>query len=436
MEIIALLQPVNHLLDKTTMRQLVLIVNAMIAMTGRVTMLGISRWTEKGGSYRTIQRFFQTTIEWSKLNWHLFLEHRYTQGEYVAMAGDHTVVTKSGKQTHGLGYFFSSIQNKPVKGLEFFSLSMINISRRESTPILMEQTIRVKSNVSENEEVSTAPAEKRKRGRPKGSKNKNHRDIKLPAHLEVIQKHIASTLAMIGQKVHVRYMLLDGAFGNNNAVQMSRRCSLHLISKLRFDAALYYPYKGPQKRRKYGEKVNPHQISEHYLVSQIHEDEFETRIYGFQARSKKFPDLLNIAVIQRINHKTNKICHVILFSSDLDLDTKELVDFYALRFQIEFNFRDAKQFWGLEDFMNTKETHVNNAANLAMFMVNASHALSDQMSASESSMSILDLKSYFRGRKYVKEVLKYLPNKPDVFLIETLFAKVGLLGSINCLNSP
>jgi hypothetical protein len=25
-------------------------------------MLGISRWTEKGGSYRTVQRYFQTTI--------------------------------------------------------------------------------------------------------------------------------------------------------------------------------------------------------------------------------------------------------------------------------------------------------------------------------------------------------------------------------------
>jgi putative transposase len=28
------------------------------------------------------------------------------------------------------------------------------------------------------------------------------------------------------------------------------------------------------------------------------------------------------------------------------------VDYYSLRFQIEFNFRDAKQYWGLEDFMN------------------------------------------------------------------------------------
>ena len=28
-----------------------------------------------------------------------------------------------------------------------------------------------------------------------------------------------------------------------------------------------------------------------------------------------------------------------------------VIDYYSLRFQIEFNFRDAKQFWGLEDFI-------------------------------------------------------------------------------------
>ena len=43
--------------------------------------------------------------------------------------------------------------------------------------------------------------------------------------------------------------------------------------------------------------------------------------------------------------------------------------------QIEFNFRDVKQFWGLEDFMNLGHTAVTNAANLSFFMVNLSHYL-------------------------------------------------------------
>ena len=81
MDIIILLQTISHLQSKTTWRQQTLIVEAMLSMTGQVTMRGISRWTEKGGSYRTIQRFFGTMIAWPQLNFHLFIAHRYQQGE-------------------------------------------------------------------------------------------------------------------------------------------------------------------------------------------------------------------------------------------------------------------------------------------------------------------------------------------------------------------
>jgi len=40
-------------------------------------------------------------------------------------------------------------------------------------------------------------------------------------------------------------VVLDGHFGNHHALQMARQHHLHLISKLRYDAALYFPYTGP-----------------------------------------------------------------------------------------------------------------------------------------------------------------------------------------------
>src|SRR6266550_7949185 len=53
----------------TTIRQFSRIALAMLAMTGRVTMLGIARWTGDGGSYRTVQRFFVTALPWAALFW-------------------------------------------------------------------------------------------------------------------------------------------------------------------------------------------------------------------------------------------------------------------------------------------------------------------------------------------------------------------------------
>jgi putative transposase len=68
-------------------------------------------------------------------------------------------------------------------------------------------------------------------------------------------------------------------------------------------------------------------------------------------------------VIVKTNLKTSKTAHVVLFSSDLSLGYEQLIDYYRLRFQIEFNFRDAKQYWGLEEFMSVKERPVDNSAN-------------------------------------------------------------------------
>jgi len=109
-------------------------------------------------------------------------------------------------------------------------------------------------------------------------------------------------------------------------------------------------------------------------ISQVHncERRLQTNIYQAQVLHHDFPVLLNVVVIVKKNLVTQAWSHVIQFSSDLVLSDENLVDYYSLRFQIEFNFRDAKQFWGLEDFMNVKPTAVTNAANLSLFMVNLS----------------------------------------------------------------
>ena len=80
MDIITLLHVLRQGLDTTTIRRLGVIVRAMLTMTGRITMLGLCRWAEKGGSYRTIQRFYNTTIPWGTALWLFFKAHLYQAG--------------------------------------------------------------------------------------------------------------------------------------------------------------------------------------------------------------------------------------------------------------------------------------------------------------------------------------------------------------------
>ncbi|MGH2592360.1 MAG: IS4 family transposase, partial [Anaerolineae bacterium] len=128
---------------------------------------------------------------------------------------------------------------------------------------------------------------------------------------------------------------------------------------------------------------------------------------------------------------TQATAHVILFSTDLQLPCDQLIDFYTLRFQIEFNFRDAKQFWGLEDFMNVTPTAVTNAANLSLFMVNRSDCLVRDFRRSDPDFSLLDLKASCRGHKYVEETIQLLPQKPEPILLAQIFDTVAALGRIH-----
>jgi len=367
------------------------------------------------------------------VNWFFIRHHLLDPADTILIGGDESVVTKSGQKTYGLDRFFSSLYGKPMPGLSFFSLSLISVKERTSYPVMMEQVI--KEQEGQPTQKRTSQKKARKRGRPKGSKNKNRRDVALKPYLVYIQTMLKELLSLIETDLPVIYCVMDGAFGNNNALQMVRQCSLHLISKLRCDTALYFPYDGEQKQRgtnkKYGDKLNYNHIPAKYLKATNIVDGIQTNIYQMTMWHKLFPDRLNVVIIVKINLKTHTCAHVVLFSSDLALAYDKLIDYYRLRFQIEFNFRDAKQFWGLEDFMNVNQTPVYNAANLAMFMVNISQALLQYFRPTCPTFSVNDLKAHFRGRKYVTETLKLLPQMPEPIFIDRIFANIAQIGRIN-----
>ena len=412
---IALLRCLAPALTLTTLRQFSRIALALLTMTGRVTMRGMARWTGQGGSYRTVQRFFATTLPWASLFWLFFRAHLLRRTDTYLLGGDETVVTKAGKHTHGLDRFFASLYGKPVPGLAFFALSLISTQRRRSFPIQIEQVVRTEgekaaARAKRMAKASPAPARKRPPGRPKGSTTKAKTAVALTPELMRIQTMVLQVLARIGTRFPLTYLVLDGHFGNNSALQMARHCHLHPISKLRSDSALYLPYEGPYAgrgpRRIYGDKLAPQAIPARYLRQTTTDGGLETRIYQLEARHKTFAHPLNVVLIVKTNLQTHAQAQVLLFSSDLALPFAHVIDYYGLRFQLEFNFREAKQHWGLEDFMQTNPVAVTNAANLSLFMVNLAERVLQDVRQRHPDWSVLDLKAHCRGTKYVEETIK------------------------------
>ena len=84
MDIVTLFACFSTFASNTSIGQVAVIANAMLSMTGRITMLSLSRWTGEGGSYRTILRFFATKSAWQELQVKFFRTQIFNKAdEYI-----------------------------------------------------------------------------------------------------------------------------------------------------------------------------------------------------------------------------------------------------------------------------------------------------------------------------------------------------------------
>jgi hypothetical protein len=387
-----------------------------------------------------VQRFFSTVIPWATLFWVFFRQHGYCPADVSLLGGDAVVATKAGKQTHGLDRFFSRLYGKPVPGLACCALSLVSTQQRRSFPVRVEQVVR--SDAEKAASKATADAKKqppsppkRRPGRPKGSKNTAKSVVTLTPELWRITGMLGALLHLIAGVVSLTSVVLDGHFGHHNALAMAPQHNLSLSATLRCDAARYFPSTGPSAgrgpHRKDGRKVDYDNIPAPYLKETTVEGHIQTRLYQAQLLHKEFAQPLNVVILAKTNLRPQARAHVVLFSSDLALAYAPLVDYDRLRFQIEFNFRDAKQYWGLEDFMHITPTGVTHAANLSLCMVNVAYRLRADVHPHDSAYSVLDLKADCRGSKYVEETIQLRPEKPEPVLFAKMLNRVAGLGRIH-----
>ena len=142
-------------------------------------------------------------------------------------------------------------------------------------------------------------------------------------------------------------MVTDGYYSKQKFLGGVRALGLHQIGKLRADANLRYLYQGPKRpgpgRPKiYDGKVDWDDLSR---FAQLETDDDHMVLYHQVVNHVQFQcQLCVVLVVDTQRHR-----RAVLFSTDVDLDALTLYRYYKARFQIEFLFRDAKQFTGLMD---------------------------------------------------------------------------------------
>jgi putative transposase len=438
--ILALLSSMS-LSDFEELKQLSKIIKGIYSIsTGGVTQKNISRQTEEDGyGYRSVQRFFKKEINWELLYLSCISYFFNTDEEKVyLLAIDEVVEAKAGKSTHRIGRFFSSIAGRPIASVCFHVLSLIEVNSRKSFITKKEQRIQATSKKAKNSKDSSKQKKKnlkegkgkgKGKGRPKGSKDKNktRADTGLSLSFERLLIGGLSLLSSIG--IVPNYIVADGAYSSKTFLLICIEQKISLISKLRCTSALYLPAKPKQGKRgrgrakKYGNRIYLDKLNRKspYFYKTIEgkaTSNLMIDVYRLSEIWTKFlPVMVNVTVLIVTNTRTNKVSRRILFSTDLALSTDLMIEYYSLRFQIEFNFRDAKQYFGLADFRAYKPIQVKNSVGLAFFMVNFSHIMRKKVTAlwEIENLSILDVKAGFRVEKQVERILKHLDLDHNLF---------------------
>jgi DDE superfamily endonuclease len=414
---------------RTTLRPCRRIALAMVVMTGRVTMLGLSRWAGPGGRSRTVPRFVATVIPWATLLWVFLRHHIYRSADVSLLVGDEGVATNAGKITSGLEWCCASLYGKPVPGLAFFTRALVRVQARRAVPMRVEHGVRsdaehAASKAQAAAKKPKAPCAPRRPGRPKGSKNTPQADGTFTPEFGRMPGWLDALLHRIAGGVSWTPWGLDGHFGHHNAWRMARQSHLHLLAKLRCEAALDFPSPGPYAgrgpRRTYGHKVDDTHRPEQSRIATTGQGPLRTCVSQAQLLHKECAHPFHVVIIVPLNLHTQAQAQVILFSSDGTRAAMSLVDSDGLRCHIALNFRDAKQSWGLEDFMNVTPPDVTKAANLALCMVKGAYRLCTDVRQRVPNYRVLDLQADWRGYQYVAETIQMLPEKPE----PSLFAQI------------
>jgi len=176
-------------------------------------------------------------------------------------------------------------------------------------------------------------------------------------------------------------------------------------------------YAGRGPRRKSGSQLDDRNIPDLDLNATTGEGPIQTRLYQAPRLHQAFAPALHVVLIVKTNLHPPARAPVVLFSSDLALPYNQRKDSYGLRFQIEFNCRDAKPYWGLEDVMTVTETAVTHAAHLSLCMVTVSYRFLRDVRQRDPACSLLDLNARCRADKSVTETIQMLPEKPEPVLL-------------------
>ena len=263
------------------------------------------------------QRFrnrFKEKFDFMSFNSSLITPHN---GKRIAISFDPSHIEKSGNKTPYLGSFWSGSDQRSKKGLEIAQIALIDIDLNQSFHL---------------EAVQSVPSKTLK-----------------TVSMSLVDWY---ALSIVERKEELQKLsdivVVDAFFSKITFVQPLMKNGFHIISKLRDDANLRYKHTGECSG-----KGRPTRLAGKIDLENLDRDVFtqiqindNTQAFYAVVNSKSLKtDIL--PVVERKTEENGKTIQRLIFSTDTQMNALDVLAYYHCRFQMEFNFRDAKQATGL-----------------------------------------------------------------------------------------
>jgi len=307
-----------------------------MSIKGRINFLQLARYGKhKEQRYR---QQFEKPFDFLSFN----KEFTLSQGSgHYAIAFDPSYVSKSGKKTPGVGWYWSGCANRAKWGLEIGGLAAIDIDNHTAFHLEAIQTLNVD-------------------------------DQSLSDWYAGVISEIKDILTSIS-----KYLVADAWFSKRSFADQVIQSNMHLICRLRDDADLRYLCKEPPtgkrgRPRKYTGKIITNDIDKDYFHF-ISSDEEET-VYAAEVYSKSLKRNIMLVHVTYLK-ASGKDARKLYFSTDMDMNPKDVLLYYHSRFQIEFLYRDGKQHTGLNDSQARSENKLHFQFNASLTSINIAKAI-------------------------------------------------------------
>lgn len=360
--------------------RLVEILLLIMVIPRKINFQQLGRYGEFGEqSYR---QNFTRCLDW--LSFNIVLAKRlYGEGGRKAIVIDPCFIKKAGNKTPHVGRFWSGCASAVQHGLEILGIGVLDVDTRDCMMLRAEQT--------------------------HGRKELDLRKFTLNDwYLEMLKRHKYKLLSIS------KYLVADAWFSKYEFTHELRKIGFHLISRLRDDAVIYYIHptsttkKRRGRRRKWDGKLNTSKLKTS-LMEKIESGESGAKAYTAIVFCKSLECKIRLVV-----YYTSAGNAKLFFSTDTSQSGEDVLEYYRTRFQIEFMYRDSKQFTGLQDCQARNEKRLDFAFNVSLAAVNVCKVLRAERG---EEYSIGRVKSLMVNIHFVNRIFRMCGIRPNMRII-------------------